>query len=295
MKPKLSVIVVCLNSVKVLSHALAALEPQIRSDDVEALVVGHWDNRPEASAVRARFREVTWLSATANCTVPQMRTLGIRRSQGDIVALLEDDCVVADNWCQAVIRAHESASPAIGGPIEPGGHYSSRDWAVYFSEYGRFMAPFSGVVSALPGNNVSYKRAVVCDADENTGFQDVFVHWRLQRLKVDLIADPSLVVRNVNRWSLNHLTATPFHHGRAFAAKRSETFSPQRRALYGGLSIALPMIKVTRVAREVIGRRRYLQPFLRSFHWVFLFMASWAAGEYVGYVFGAGDSASRWK
>lgn len=295
MKPRLSIIVVCLNSSRVLSKALAAIAPQVATDDVEALVVGRWDERPEDAALRSRYRALTWVAAPAASTVPQLRTLGIQQSRGDIVALLEDDCVVPATWCRAVICAHEASSPAIGGAIAPGDDYARLDWAVYFCEYGRFMPPFSGVVSALPGNNVTYKRSILCDAGGDAGFQDVFFHWRLQQAKIDLIADPNLAVSNVNHWSLRHVTAVPFHHGRAFAAKRSAGFSRQRRLLYGGLTVALPAVKVARVAREVLSRRRYVQPFVRSLPWTLLFLTLWAGGESAGYVFGAGDSASRWK
>jgi glycosyltransferase involved in cell wall biosynthesis len=295
MKPKLSVIVVCLNSWQVLSQALDALAPQVIADDVEVLVVGRWDDRSDDSERRLRYPGVTWISATNESTVPQLRTLGIRRSRGDIVALLEDDCVVTDAWCRAVIRAHAAPFPAIGGAISPGAPYSRLDWAVYFSEYGRFMPPLSGVVSALPGNNVTYKRSRLGDSVEDAGFQEVFFHWRLQQSKIDLIADPSLVVSNVNHWSLRHVTSVPFHHGRAFAAKRSAEFSRRRRMLYGGLAVALPAIKVARLAREVLGRRKYVRPFVRSLHWTFVFVVLWAGGESAGYLLSGGDSASRWR
>lgn len=295
MKPKLSIIVVCLNSMQVLKKTLDALAPQVIPDEVEALVVGRWGDRPDSAALRARYRDLTWIAAPSESTVPQLRTLGMRRCSGDIVALLEDDCVITDAWCRAVLRAHEAPFPAIGGAIAPGAKYSLLDWAIYFCEYGRFMPPLSGVVSALPGNNVSYKRAILCNSDEDAGFQDVFFHWRLQQSKIDLIAEPGLVVSNVNHWSLRHVTAVPFHHGRAFAAKRSTGFSRQRRLLYGGLAFALPAIKVARIAREVLGRRRYVQPFIRSLPWTFLFVGLWAGGEGAGYWFGAGDSAGRWR
>ena len=103
MRPRLSVVVVCINNLDALHRCLAALVPQLSPGQVELLAVGHWGDRGNASA---RFSEVCWVSAPAAATVPQMRAQGLKESRGDIVALLEDDCVVGDGWCGAVIRAH---------------------------------------------------------------------------------------------------------------------------------------------------------------------------------------------
>jgi hypothetical protein len=94
---------------------------------------------------------------------------------------------------------------------------------------------------------------------------------------------------------VSHVTCTPFHHGRAFAGHRAANFSWWRRCVYGVLTIALPPVKMARVAREVLSRRKNVQPFLRSLHWLCLFMVSWSLGECSGYLFGAGTSLSRWR
>ncbi|MDE3092039.1 MAG: glycosyltransferase, partial [Chloroflexota bacterium] len=208
--PRLSVIVVCLNNARVLERCLAAVTAQSESTDVEVLAVGRWVDKPDKTRLRERFSKVHWIDAPKEDTVPLMRTRGISASRGAIIALLEDDCVLADGWCQGVIDAHQASSDAIGGAIEPSDDYKNLDWAVYFCEYARFMAPFAGAVSALPGNNVSYKRAVVSDLVKSEGLYDVFFHWQLQQSGEILVADPRLIVYNANHWSLAHVTTSPF-------------------------------------------------------------------------------------
>jgi hypothetical protein len=293
--PKLSVIVVCLNNARVLERCLAALRTQSKSSDVEVLAVGRWIDESDHTKLRERFSQVHWIDAPKEDTVPLMRTRGIAASHGAIIALLEDDCVVADGWCQGIIDAHQANPDAIGGAIEPGDDYKNIDWAVYFCEYARFMAPFAGAVSALPGNNVSYKRAVVSDLINSDGLYDVFFHWQLQQSGKILVADPRLIVYNANHWSLAHVTSSPFHHGRAFAGMRARNFSRWKRIVYAGLAPGLVFVKVARVAREVLSRRKHIKEFLLSLPWTILFMLSWSFGEFLGYVFGAGDSAARWQ
>lgn len=293
--PRLSVIVVCINDDRVREKCLAALVPQMASGDVEVLAIGHFGGRPGGRVVRACYPDVVWVSTPSDTTVPQMRIQAMNQSRGEIVALLEDDCVVADRWCDEIMRAHRAPFLAIGGPIEPGSDYHPLDWANYFCEYGRFMAPLSGIVPALPGNNVSYKRAALADVKDDPGFYDVVFHGRLRQSGQALSADPKLVVRNVNHWSLAQLTITPFHHGRAFAGLRAASFPRWRRWLYAALTGGLPAIKVARVAREVFGRRRNGGRFVRSLHWTVLFVLSWSLGEFSGYLVGAGDSPNRWR
>lgn len=294
-QPRLSVIVVCLNKIEVLQRCLAALAGQRSGVSMEILAVGRWNDGQDVAALRAHYPDIHWLAAPGAHTVPLMRTWGIRHSRGEIIALLEDDCVVAEGWCAEVIAAHQSDLVAIGGPVEPGNYQEYRDWGVYFCEYVRFMAPLSGVVPALPGNNVSYKRHILPNLQEQEGFYDVFFHWQLQQSGKSLFADSNLVVHNINHWPVFQLTAVPFHHGKAFAGMRAARFGAARRCLYFGLALGLPLLKTGRVAAEILGRKRYLRQFFLSAPWIFLFMICWSWGECCGYLAGAGDSADRWR
>lgn len=292
---ELSVIVICLNSTALLAECLSALSDQATSPNTEILAVGHWTATGDQPVEIQRFTTVHWISVPGDTTVPQMRTCGILQSRGKIVALLEDDCLVSPGWRQAVAKAHAWSHPAIGGAIAPGKYRRLLDWAVYFCEYARFMPPFSGEKNALPGNHVSYKREFLTDLKEGEGFYEVFLHNSWVKSGIRLIADPTLVVTNINTWSLRHVTGMPFHHGRAFAAMRAAEFTGWRKGMFALLSAALPVVKAARLAREVAGRRRYLQQFIFSLPWTMVFLTSWSIGELFGYIAGPGKSIEEWR
>jgi len=292
----LSVIVVCLNSAQVREACLSALAAQAGKESTEILAVGYWGIEDDKQIqMRQRFPDVHWLAVSTNTTVPQMRTSGILQSQGEIVALLEDDCVVPDRWCHEIYKAHEDSQAVIGGAISPGGYRRWLDWAVYFCEYARFMPPFSGSQDALPGNHVTYKRTILPSLKEGDGFYEVFFHAEWLKSGEKLIADPALSVKNINQWSVRHITRLPFHHGRAFAGMRAESFSIWRKFLYAVLSISLPVVKAARLAGEVAKRRRYMVEFFLSIPWTTIFLASWSLGELIGYAAGPGHSADEWR
>ena len=297
--PRLSVVVVALNRSALLHRCLEALtSPTNASPDVEILVAGDWQTDGTGLAsLRSAFPAVTWVDAPES-TVPQRRTRGITAARGETVALLEDDCVVSDGWCEAVLHAHDTPSPAIGGAVEPGPYQTALDWAIYFCEYARFMRPFAGAVDALPGNHVSYKRSALhleAAGDAPPGFYETAFHTRLRHSGTTLLADPALVVVNINSWRPRAALRDPFHHGRTFAGMRVVGHSVIRRLAFAGLALVLPLIRVFRVVRDVSGRGRYGATLVRALPWILVFSSAWSLGELVGYLFGPGTSPTRWS
>ena len=295
----LSVLIISFNQERTLARCLEALVAQADPEKIEALVVGREANAGKAHPMAGRFPGVIWSSTPPDENIPQMRSRGIARCRGEVIALLEDDCVVGEGWCNAVLAAHEQDQLAIGGAINPDDYERGVDWAVFFCEYARFMSPFAGHVSALPGNNVSYKResllAFLRDQASDDGFYDVFFHWQLQQEGELLIAEPSLAVTNVNRWQRTNVTRIPYHHGRGFAGKHSSDLPGWQRALLAGLSGPLPLLMIGRIIRELRRRRQYWPRFVFALPWVFSFAISWALGEMLGYLLGAGESKKMWR
>ena len=299
-QPRLSAVVVAFTGGPVLEQCLAALHAQTGAGPIEIVVVFDAEG-PCALAVapaRIRYSAVRWVAAPPGTTVPRMRSLGIRNTNGKIVALLEGDCAVEPGWAAAAVAAHETDDVAIGGAVEPGPYAKSLDWAVYFCEYGRFMLPLrprANLALALASNNVTYKRGPVLEAaDDPGGFYDIAAHTTWQDAGWPMRTDGALVVRNLNSWSLPHVTSVPYHHGRAFAAQRFPD-RPGRRGIYGLLAISLPAVKTGRVIIDTLVRGRLTGRLIQALPWIVVFMTSWSFGEMVGYLGGPGHSAARWR
>ena len=294
MNPQLSIIVVSISHEEVRARCLSALVEHTTGAACEILVVGYQAD----TTLKEQFPSVRWLQASPEDTVPLMRRRGISECTGEIIALLEDDCMIADTWFETILQAHQSPHNAIGGPIEPGHYERGLDWAVYFCEYARFMNPFSGEVGALPGNNVSYKRAALSawlESGDHDGFYEVFIHSEWQYAGQTLLADSTMVVHNDNRWSLPNVTRIPYHHGRAFAGMRLTGRPFYLRILYAAAVPLLPPLQIIRIIKELATRRRHLLRLLQALPWIAAFTTSWAIGEFTGYLFGPGNSAAQWR
>lgn len=300
-RARLSVIVVCFNrSSDLLSQCLTALANQDVSDDVEVLIIGA-NTTPELETIRSL---VPCFPAgvsvhPANGNIPQMRRLGVEKSRGEVVALIEDDCIVAKDWAAALLNAHRGHHVAVGGAVEPGSYRKLLDWAAYLSDYSPFMLPFAaGESTRLPGNNVSYKRLVVEEllaVTEKVGLQEALVHEHWHALGKPMFAEPRAIARNEHRWGFRDLTSMPFFHGRAYGGQRAQHWGAGRRGIFAVGTVLLPFLHIARIVRRVRSRRRRTVPTVRALPWLAVFGFSWAFGECIGYVMGPGDSLQRWR
>lgn len=298
-QPHLTVVIASTNDGALLIRCLDALTADAGTDAVELLVardVGRTEGLDGAS-VRERFPAVRWLDAPPGSTVPALRAAGIAAARGGIVGLLEDDCVVRPGWCTAAVAAHTSADLGIGGAVEPGPYARALDWAVYFCEYGRFMLPVRETpVPALPGNNVTYKRHALAELPPSPdGFQEVFVHDAWQRSGRTIRATPSLVVTNINAWSLRDVTVVPYHHGRSYAARRFGARGVVVRTGVAAMTLGLPALKTCRIVVATLSRKRLAGRLLAALPWILVFATSWSVGEGVGCLWGPGTSPARWR
>lgn len=291
--PLLSVVIVAFNGPLYLRRCIYSLTLQPRFREVEVHIVSNQSARLEIEYVSGADN-VHCHPVPASTTVPLMRSLGIENSRGRLVALLEDDCTVGPHWLDSLLAAHEKARPVVGGAVEPGDYSRPIDWAVYYCEYARFLAPLSGAVAALPGNNVSYRREFLQSLDTGSGFHEVFIHPELQATGSELYAAEDMVIFSVNRRCHADCIATPYHHGRAYAARRFSARDWRSRTLYFLLSPLLPILKSLRTLREIRTRRRPELPVIAVLPWIVLFHCCWSAGECLGYLAGAGNSAQRW-
>lgn len=191
----ISVVVASHNARASVRECLTALLTQRADTRAEIVLV---DNSTDGTAelVRKEFSSVEMLHAPPSTLIPQLWAMGIRRSSGDIVALTTAHCVPQQDWLRRIQEAHQDSVVAVGGAIENDPSASVMDWAVYFCRYSHYMLSFpSGLVSEIPGDNASYKRAVIERFPQTWqgGFWEPAVHAELRRAGFSLLLSPSIV------------------------------------------------------------------------------------------------------
>ena len=292
---KLSVVVASIYSHSVLKKCLDSILAN-DGENIEIIVADNCTADESITDLIAEYADVSFIEFAEKATLPVLWAAGIARSAGEIVAVTDSSCVVAENWISAIFAAHQSDSPVIGGAVEMCESKKLVDWAAYFCEYGQFMLPLAaGAAQVLPGNNISFKRDVL---EKNKQFVEnefwkTYLCQQLQADGIELISAPSMLVYYAKSFEFLPFLIRRFHHGRCFAGMRIKHETVFKRALYAVGTIFLPAVFLVRTLAPVLQKRRFVREFLLSLPISILAILFWSFGETCGYLAGTGKSCEH--
>jgi hypothetical protein len=231
-------------------------------------------------------------------TVPELRKAALARATGDVVAFLEDHAQVAPGWASALLAGfQEPEVVAVGGPVAQAPGLGAVDWGAYLFDYGRFAPPQPSRRShELSGLNMSFRRALLDEAGtvlEGGVYEAPLFEWINARRNEMRLASGATVTQN-KRYALRAVLDSVFHLGRGYAARRVRGRRPSVRLLRAASCALLPPILFWRTASRPLHSRNRTAVML-SLGYLSIILLSWSAGEFAGYVAGAGDSDSRWR
>jgi len=240
---------------------------------------------------------VTFIKSPVDTDLPMMLSEAIGRARGEIIAITDSGSIVAEDWCESILKAHTlTDAPVVGGTVEPERLTGLASWAAFFCDYAQFMLPAeSRCIEAVPGNNISIKRRALRSGTEFV--EDEF--WKslwcrhLRSEGVELVMEPAISVVSENRYRLLPLLLQRFRQARAFAGFSSRNDSFWRRSVYAARSLLLPPLFTVRVTSAVIRKRRSLGMLILSWPIIALIAIFWSAGETVGYAAGRLGNARK--
>ena len=282
--PAISVIVVPLAGGAPLRRCLSALAAQRGAPSLEILVT-HDDALAQAAELQVEYPAVRFVRVCARAHPARLRAAGAARASGRIVALTEDHCTPASDWCAAIAVAHGTVRAVVGGVVEKTRPAGALEWAIYFCDYGRYMPPAATAEAAyLTDCNVSYARETLAAVRGlwSEEFHETVVHGALRAAGIPLRLSPTIVVDQGRPMRLGAALADRVAHGRLFAATRAD--ARPRRWLYAVGTLALPALLTARVVATALTKRRHLAELSRALPAVAALTMAWAAGELLGYL-----------
>ncbi len=158
------------------------------------------------------------------------------------------------------------------------------------------MPPIAaGETAFVAGNNVSYKRTAIekISDDIKTNYWEYFLQAELRRMNINFFAVPSLIVSHKKEFGFFYFLSQRFHYSRSFAAMRRRKSSVSKQIIYLLYAPVAPFHLTWRIVQNVRRKNRNRRELLLAFPMLFVFMVSYACGEFVGQLFGAGNSLGK--
>ncbi|MES2177542.1 MAG: glycosyltransferase [Gemmatimonadota bacterium] len=293
--PELSIVIASVAPWPALRVALDSLRDQVAGRNIEVLV-----GCAHAQALDQQYAE-SFQGLTQfhepGASVFWLRTEGISRARGSIIAITEDHCVAAPDWCEQILAAHarHPEFSFIGGSLDNGSPDTLIDWANYFVGNPRFMPPVHrGEATSLAMQaNVAFKARAKPPVGSALGNMEFLLVDGLAKKGERFYLEPSIRVLHQQSHGFWNTFIIHFHSGRSIAGFRREMLSPVQRVARVATTPILPVWLVSRAWGYVIQKRRRRLLALAATPFMIGIGLCHAVGEVSGYLLGPGDSPSR--
>ncbi len=288
--PSVSVVIASIVGAPFIDDCLASVFAQKNAPNFEVIVVDCRGSE-NVSRLSKRFPEARFIQLQKRETVPQLRRIGVEQARGEIVAIIEEHCLAAENWLAALSAAFSSNYVAVGGPVDFRQDSRLRDWITYFVEYNSYLPPWAdGDTLNVGSANAAYKRETLLSnlAVLNDGYWEATLHPKLLAEGKKFRSVPSMIVYHRGPFDYFYYLRQRYLFSRAFSGARRRTISAAQRTFYLLAAPAIPLLLLSRIASRVFARKCYPNKFLLSLPLLIPAMTSYVAGEWMGYAFGPG-------
>jgi hypothetical protein len=294
----ISVVVLLFSGRADLVRCLEGLQRQRDVRNVQVLVP-HDTALADAAGLAALFPNVRFMPFPGRRTPAELRAAGVAAADAPVVALLEDHCTPDPDWCARILAWHRGPHAAVGGAVEKGfppgaGEDSALNWAIYMTDYSRYMNPQpAGPAHSVTDTNSSYKMSELSAIRDawRMEFHENVVNGKLRARGRTLWFAPDIIVREQRSLTLGEAVRDRYAFGRLFASTRVAGAPLPRRLVLAAASVLLPPVLVLRVARNLFGRGRHRAQFFRALPQLLLVTTVWMAGEIAGYLTGRPEAS----
>ncbi len=249
-----------------------------------------------------QYPAVCWITMPG-ASVFQLRARAIAVSRGEIIAVTEDHCRVAPDWCQHILAAHREHPQAdmIGGAVENGAGRRLIDWANFLIANDRFLPPLPhGEQAIIAGQaNVTYKRRALPIPYPQEGMDEGSFRQTLRARGGKLYNEDRIRVWHVQSLGVWGNCMIHFHDGRTLAGFRRARLSVGLWIVRLCKTLLLPLRVLVNTPRIVLrtawNKPVYRQPALCSLPWLAVVLCFHYTGELVGHLAGPGNSPNHMR
>lgn len=268
----ISIIIPSYNSQATIRKCLTSLLRQTYRGDREIILVdSSTDDTP--LIVGKEFPTVILQHFSSKTDPGTARNHGIELSHGEIIALIDSDCVAASQWLEKIAEAHQSGYHIVGGTVYNGNDSGDPvGLAGYLAEFREYIPGHRRQeMQHIPTCNISYRKKIF---DTFGGFdgtwypqEDLVFNYHLTRKQYRILFEPSVAVYHTHRSRFGDFTSHQLRIGDICARVLSH-HDMKGSALARNPLLAVicsPLLYSIKFARTVLIFLRY-QPLLTLKH-----------------------------
>lgn len=210
--PALSVVIETFNATPEsrvqLQHVLAALRRQTLPWDAMEIIVVVEEGRPELADHVRRMEPTARVVTTGDPTYYGMKRAGMAEATGDVVALLDSDCLPAERWAREILSTIARGADVVAGKVRfPENSLFRRTFAVF--DYGHLRNDRYGEAPCYNVSNAGLRREIVRAYPFHPGltrFGGGTLHGRtLKSLGFRIVYNPAAAVVHTDKGVRKHL------------------------------------------------------------------------------------------
>jgi hypothetical protein len=301
--PELSAVVVVGTRRRRAQAAIDALVAQTIADRMELVVVDTTDPIRHPDLVVPEAVRTVYLRFSAELGWGKCRHHGLKHATSPLVAFIEDHCFASPGWAAAIVEGFRAGHAAVGYGFANANPRSTLSRVGMLVDYGPWLVPAeSRTVSALPGNNVAYRKdrvEVFGDALGELLETDYNLHQALTSRGETLFTAADAVASHQNFERVGKTIGANFAYARLLASHRRtrERWGSLKRLVYTlGTPVVSTPVRLGRLFASLRFRPDPGQAFLLCLkslpHLVVVFEVV-SFGEALGYWSGAGSASAR--
>lgn len=300
--PLLSVVMVTPRSIQTCRRTLGYLRNQTIRQHIEFIVVA-----PSRAELELDPSELSAFHSWQVVELGDVRSTGsataegVRAARAPVVIYGEEHSYPEPDWARVLVEGHAEPYAAVGSAMGNANPQTLTSWAHLFGQFGPVVTPVvSGARTWLAGHHTSYKRDALLSYGERLGEMldnECALHIDLRERGHQLFLAGEAISNHINISRPSAYFRLDYLGQRGFAATRYRAgeWSLLRRLLYVGASPLIPIVRLTRIVREIRRSGRAPQLLPRVLFIIIPALLCGAVGEAIGYVAGAGAGLSTEK
>ncbi len=274
--PDISIVIPSYNSAGTIKVCLTSLCEQRTDLDYEILVVDS-GNDNTSKLVKKYFPKVKLIKRKKRTYPGTAINIGIKRTKGEIIAILGADCIADQDWLDNMYAKHRKYD-VVSGKICNGNPENIISWAIFLTALSEFIGNKEKIVANSPSGNISYKKWIF---KKYGYFLDVRrdSDWIFNsKIKEKILFTNAVIIKHLNRTNFLANLNQSFHAGYCHAIGRKKANLPGAFLLrYKFLIPALLFYRFFKIGFNSM-RARYSIVFLVASPLIFSYLIAWTFG-----------------